>query len=368
MVTRDRDYGGRGFSRFVVHGATSDLNNGTICKKSGSISPTIRAIRGDDELLLENRGVLPMDVLADIFETIQLKGTFYFRTHFSPPWGTTVARHARAARFHCVVQGHCWIWVEGGVPVELSAGDFVLVPSGASHRLTDEPDRDAPPLETVLECAGYRGEALLALGQGDPAAATQLVCGHFTFGDGTDHAILRALPPLIRIRAAQRANRAWFNEALSLLVKQVFSNEPGALVAVTRLSEILFIEAIRFAGDDAPELRRLLDGFTDARIGRAIALVHKQPAHPWTVKELAREVGMSRTRFADRFHDLIGLAPMTYLTEWRLQRAAVALRTSHRSVAEIAYASGYVSQAAFTRTFKERFGRSPNAFRKAEND
>jgi AraC family transcriptional regulator, activator of mtrCDE len=309
-----------------------------------------------------------MDVLADIFETIQLKGTFYFRTHFSPPWGTTVARHAHAARFHFIMQGLCWIRVEGGGPVELSAGDFVLVPGGASHMLTDQPGGEAPPLETVLQCSGYRGEALFALGEGDPSAATQLVCGHFTFGNGTDHAILRALPTLIRISAEQRAKRAWFNEVLSLLVKQVFSNEPGALVAVTRLSEILFIEAIRFAGDETPELKRLLDAFADARIGRAIALIHKEPAHPWTVEELAREVGMSRTRFADRFHDLIGLAPVTYLTEWRLQRAAVALRTSHRSIAEIAYASGYVSQAAFTRTFKERFGRSPKAFRKAESD
>ena len=173
---------------------------------------------------------------------------------------------------------------------------------------------------------------------------------------------------LIRISAEQRAKRAWFNEVLTLLVKQVFSNEPGALVAVTRLSEILFIEAIRFAGHETPELKRLLDAFADPRIGRAIASIHKEPAHPWTVEELARKVGMSRTRFADRFQELIGLGPVTYLIEWRLQRAVVALRTSHRSVAEIAYASGYTNQAAFTRTFKERFGRSPKAFRKVEKD
>src|SRR5262249_44160766 len=118
-----------------------------------------------------------MDVLADIFETIQLKSTFYFRTHFSPPWGTTVARHAHAVRFHYIMQGRCWIRVESGVPVELSAGDFVLVPSGASHMLTDQPGSEAPPLETVLQCSGYRGEALFALGQGDPSAATQSSAG-----------------------------------------------------------------------------------------------------------------------------------------------------------------------------------------------
>ena len=172
------------------------------------------------------------------------------------------------------------------------------------------------------------------------------------------------MPTLIRISAQQRTKRAWLDEVLALLIKQVFNEEPGALVAVTRLSEILFIETIRLAGEEKSELKRLLDGFADARIGRAIALIHREPSHPWTVEELAREVGMSRTRFADRFRALIGFGPVTYLIEWRLQRAAAALRTSHRSIGEIAYASGYANQAAFARTFKEKFGKSPKAFRK----
>lgn len=309
-----------------------------------------------------------MDVLADIFETTQLKGAFYFRTHFSSPWGTTVPRQDRTARFHYVVKGRCYIQVEGGVPVELSTGDFVLVPNGAKHILTDEPNRHAPALETLLKCAGDHGESVFALGQGDPAATTQLVCGHFTFEHGTDHAVFRSLPNMIRISARQRTERVWFNEVLCLLVKQVFKNEPGAIVAVTRLSEILFIEAVRHAGDGAPELKRLLNAFVDARIGRAMALIHREPAHPWTVHQLAGEVGMSRTQFADRFQELVGMGPVSYLTEWRLQRAAVALRTTRRKIGEIACASGYVSQAAFARVFKERFGVSPKKFRKDLND
>jgi AraC family transcriptional activator of mtrCDE len=278
-----------------------------------------------------------MDVLADIFETIQLKGSFYFRTHFSPPWGTTVPRRRHAARFHYVVAGNAWIRAEGADAIHLSQGDFVMIPAGASHVLADRPRTDAPPLETVLESAGYRGDALLTVGHGDASAATQLVCGHFAFSEGADHAILRALPPLIRISAEQRQKRTWFAEVLDLLVRQVFNNEPGAIAAVTRFSEILFIEAIRFASDHTAELRRLLEGLSDARIGRSIALIHKEPAHPWTVDELAREVGMSRSRFADLFQELIGMGPVSYLIEWRLQRAAVALRTSHRTGAEIAY-------------------------------
>ena len=304
-----------------------------------------------------------MDVLADIFETIQLRGSFYFRTDFSPPWGTTVPSLGRAARFHYVVQGRCWIRVEDAQPVELSTGDFVLVPNGASHILSHGEMAEAPPLETVLEAANYRGEVLLAVGRGDPAAATQLVCGHLSFGEGADHAVLRALPTLVRISNAERVRRPWFDRVLQLLVAQVFNNDPGSIAVVTRLSEIVFIEAIRFAGDEAPELRRLMEAFADARVGRAVAAIHRAPARPWTVGALAREVGMSRTRFASRFQELIGTGPARYLTEWRLQRAVAALTTTRRTIAEIAHACGYTSPAAFTRAFADRFGQTPKQFR-----
>lgn len=307
-----------------------------------------------------------MDVLADIFETIQLRGTFYFRTDFSPPWGATVPHFGRVARFHHVVQGRCWIRVGTAEPIELSAGDFVLVPNGASHVLSHAPTEEAPPLETVLAAAGYQGETLFTVGVGDPTAATQLVCGHLTFGDGADHAILRALPSLIRIDNVERARRPWFDQVLRLLVSHVFSNHPGSIAVVTRLSEIVFIEAIRFAGDEAPALRRLIEAFGDARIGRAIALMHKEPAKAWTVDMLAREVGMSRTRFAEEFREIIGTSPVHYLTEWRFQRAIAALSTGLRPIGEIARECGYSSPAAFTRAFSEWFGRTPKAFRRNE--
>jgi AraC-like DNA-binding protein len=306
-----------------------------------------------------------VDVLADIFETIQLRGIFYFRTDFSPPWGTTVPHLGQVARFHHVVQGRCWIRVGQAEPIELAAGDFVLVPNGASHILSHTPNMKAPPLETVLAAAGYQGETLLAVGSGDTAAATQLVCGHLTFGNGADHAILRALPALIRIDNAERARRLWFDQVLRLLVSHVFSDHPGAIAVVTRLSEIVLIEAIRFAGDDAPDLRRLMQAFADTRIGKTVALIHQEPARAWTVDTLAREVGMSRTRFAEQFREMMGMSPVNYLTEWRLQRAIAALSTSRHPIGKIARECGYSSPAAFTRAFIKHFGRTPKAFRRA---
>lgn len=304
-----------------------------------------------------------MDVLSDIFETIRLRGSLYFRTDFSPPWGTTVPSLGRAARFHHVVHGHCFIAVGKDEPVRLEPGDFVVVPGGASHILSDTPRRDAPPLERVLELAGYNGERLVTVRGGNSAASTQLICGHFTFADGSDHPLLRALPSLIRIQAKSRQKRPWFDQVLRLLVDHVFSSHDGAEAVVSRLSEIVFIEAIRSAGDEAPELHQLVQGFTDPRVGRAVMLIHRDPARPWTVEDLAREAGMSRTRFANSFHDALGVGPIGYLSEWRLQRALQQLRISRRPIADIAYANGYASPAAFSRAFTDRFGASPRAWR-----
>ena len=309
-----------------------------------------------------------MDVLNDIFETIQLQGNFYFRTDFSAPWATTVPAFARAARFHHVVQGRCWCRVEGAEPLVLETGDFILIPNGASHVIADRPTEDAPALETVLSAVGYKGEALLTVGSGDPRAATQLVCGHLTFGAGADHPLLRALPPFIHIPHAIRVRRPWFDEVLRMLVGHVFNGHPGSIAVVNRLSEVLFIEAIRSAGDEAPRLRAMIEGFSDDRVGRAVALIHREPAKPWTVSTLAREIGMSRTRFAILFQDSIGMGPIGYLAEWRLQKAVAQLTTTRRSIGEIALASGYSSAAAFTRAFVERFGRTPRALRQAAPD
>lgn len=308
-----------------------------------------------------------MDVLSDIFETIKLRGTLYFRTDFTSPWGTTVPELGKAARFHHVVSGVCYISVSGAPPVRLQSGDFAIVPAGASHVLSGEPATQAPPLEEVLVRAGYRGEGVLALGAGNAAAGTQLVCGQFDFAHGSDHPLLRALPPLIVISAMARAERPWFDAVLRLLVDHVFKEHSGACGVVARLSEIVFIEAIRSAGDEAPQLRQLIQSFADPQIGQAVLLLHRDPKHNWTVEDLALSVGMSRTKFATSFHDAIGTGPITYLAEWRLQRAVQQLQSNRRSISEVAHANGYASAAAFSRAFAARFGTSPRDWRRGQS-
>lgn len=307
-----------------------------------------------------------MDVLNDILDTLDLKGVLYFRTDFSSPWGVTVPDLGQAARFHLVVQGGVHVALPAGRSADLGPGDLVLIPRGRAHILADGADRPAPPLETVIDRSGYDGEGVFVLGEADGKATTQMICGHFSFRSGADHPILRSLPDFLVVTAAMRARQPWLDEILRLVTHRVFSEEIGSAAAVTRLSEIVFIELVRASVVQSDEVAAILGAFRDRQIGRALQLIHARPADPWTVERLAAEVGMSRSRFAERFRDLMGTGPMSYLLDWRLQKALSLLDGSRASVQQIAAASGYQSAAAFTRAFAGKFGQAPTEYRRGQ--
>ena len=306
-----------------------------------------------------------MDVLDDILSSLALKGALYFRTDFSAPWATRVPDLKGAARFHLVVEGRCWVSVIGGAQITLGPGDLVLIPAGRSHILADGPTASAPPLESVLRDAGYDGGGVPVTGGGDETAPTQLICGHFTFRDGADHPLLRALPPQLLFTAADRAGSPWLDDVLRLLTRRVFEAGAGAATAVTRLSEAAFVEMVRHSAADAPEMTSILAALADRQIGATLSLMHARPHHVWTVESLAAEAGMSRSRFAEKFRTLIGMSPLAYLSEWRLQKALALLDAGRCSVQQAAAQSGYLSPAAFTRAFTAKFGASPTEYRRA---
>lgn len=303
------------------------------------------------------------DVLSDIFDTIRLRATLYFRTDYSPPWAIAVPNYRQAARFHLVIQGRCHVTLPSGHAVDLAAGDLILIPRGREHVLADAPGRTPAPLDRVAEEAGYDGGGVFVFGAGDSRASTQMVCGHFEFARGADHPLLRALPDAIVMTLADRARHPVLDETLRLVARLAFAENLGATTAMSRLSEVFFIEAVRAGIEQCPDLARVIAAMRDPQIGRALELVHNAPAEPWAVDRLATAVGMSRSRFAERFSDLVGVAPMAYVSEWRLQKALARLTETDGSIKEIAHATGYRSAAAFTRAFAQRFGVSPNGYR-----
>lgn len=299
-----------------------------------------------------------MDPLDDILETLAFKGALYFRTDFSGPWAVAVPEHPGAARFHLLVQGRVRASV-GPARIDLGPGDLLMIPRGRAHVLAaPESDPDQPAtLERVLADAGFDGAGALILGSGDPAASTQMVCGHFAFRPGADHALLRELPDHLHLSASARARAPWLDDALRLVARRMLEGGAGAAATVTRMSEIVFIETLRagLAGE-----ARMLAAFADPRLGRALRAIHADPARGWTLPSLAAEAGMSRTVFAERFREAAGAAPMAYLFEWRMQKALALLERGDRKVAAVAAATGYRSAAAFSRAFAQHFGRAPS--------
>lgn len=299
------------------------------------------------------------DVLSDVLDTVSVRGTLYFRTDFSPPFAIGVPPYGQAARFHLVVQGRCVVTLPGGEDVALAEGDLVLVPHGSAHVLSDRPGRPAAALEAVLAEAGYTGEGALVVGAGDPAASTKMICGHCTFADGADHPLLRALPSVLYIPASERARFPVLDDVLRLVTRLVVTDAPGVAASLTRLSELIFIEALRTGIERSEDLKRLASAVYDPQVGRALTLIHHRLDQDWTLESLAAEVGMSRSRFAERFQQLVGIGPMGYLADWRLQRARALLAEPRASVADVSRKVGYGSQAAFSRAFSRKFGHPP---------
>lgn len=307
-----------------------------------------------------------MDALSEILDVLQLRGSLYFRTAFTPPWSVAVPALGRAARFHLAVQGRCHIAIGENHAVTLEPGDMVLIPKGAAHVLRDRPGREPAPLEAVLQRAGYGGEGVLVYGGAAQAEGeTKLICGHLDFAEGADHPLLRALPDCLLVTAELRARAPLLDELMRLIARQMFAEAPGATASVKRLTEALFIEVIRVCADQDPALGGILEATADPRIGRALCLMHRGLERDWTLERLAREAGMSRSRFAERFQSLIGCAPMTYLSDLRLQKARTLLAQTGEPVQRVAERVGYRSPAAFSRAFSGRFGQSPRALRQA---
>ena len=307
-----------------------------------------------------------LDLLSDILTKLSLKGTLYFRTSFTEPWGIRVPCYENCARFHYVHRGECVVRVEGDDKVlRLAKGDLVLIPHGAAHVLNcrHSGPEEVLPLEDVLERSGYDGKGLLVYGGNDPDMETQLICGHFCLAKGSQHVLFERLPASIVISDYGTEAGGWLEATLRVIGAEAGSAKLGADLIALKMSEAIFAQAVRrFIEAEANE-NGALSGFADAHLARALTAFHQDPVLHWTVESLSREAALSRTNFATRFSEKLGITPMQYVTSWRMQIARAALVERNASVAEAADLCGYASEAAFSRAFKKEIGNSPAEYR-----
>ncbi len=310
-----------------------------------------------------------LDLLSDILTNMSMRGSLYFRTSFTKPWGVAVPSYENVARFHFVHRGNCLVRVNGVAdPISLNQGDLVIIPHGTSHDLYcgHEPERTIMPLDVVLERSGYEGSGVLVYGGEEPLSETQLICGHFSFDPKSRHILMERLPPYIHLtNYGERAGR-WMEATLRVIGEEAGGRKMGGDLIALKMSEAILAQAIRsfIEGSDAEESS--LGAFSDKNLSRALDAFHKAPAERWTVEALANVAGMSRTGFAVQFQKLMKMSPMEYVTGWRMEIAKRVLQKADASLTDAAESAGYASDSAFTRTFKKETGMTPAKFRKAE--
>jgi len=314
-----------------------------------------------------------VDVLSQVITTVRFSSSAFLDARVSAPWCMTsqitpddcqpygeTPRHIVA--YHYVVKGELFLSLPGSDPIALRSGDIVLLPNNDRHTLgsaiglTPEyvddaihPPRDNKPARLVIEGGG---------------ASCHIICG-FLGSDLPENPLLTSLPSLMTLDTNARSYGQWFGDSFVRAAEEFSLGGMGSNIVLSKLAELLFVEAIRQYMAQIPDTQTgWLAGLTDSKVGKALTLLHNDPAYSWTAEELAHAVGASRSAFADRFTHLVGLPPMRYLAQWRLQLAALRLRETAHGIGKIALEVGYESETAFSRAFKKTFSTSPGQWRK----
>lgn len=310
-----------------------------------------------------------MDALADVLKTIRLNTSTYFCTDFSSPWGMEVAKGDEGL-FHVVVSGECWLRVyPQEEAIHLQVGDIVAFPSGGAHSISDQKDSPTLPGDAVVAQiqAGNNPFHITANNEHSGPAHNTLMCGAFSYDTSVKHPFIRDLPCFIHIKAAQSRNSTWLNSLIHTLSLEARELNPGSTVMVDRLTEVLFIELMRHFMEEHAGQQLYLAALSDPQIGKALNLIHEEVTASWTVERLGEHVAMSRTAFTDKFANLVGMPPKTYLTNWRMQKAKGQLQAGNFSMIEISEAAGYSSEAAFSKAFKQFFGDTPGRIKRLQS-
>ena len=306
----------------------------------------------------------PSDPVGEALQFLRMNGAFYCRSELTAPWGLTLPPMPGYIWFHVVISGRLWLETDEDAQGSwIQPGDLALVPHGEGHVLGSEAGAPAPGiLDLERELVSDRYEILR---HGEGGAPTGLICGAVRFEHPAAENLMRTLPSTIHIESSGSPRLDWMESTLRLMAVEAGELRPGGEAVITRLGDILVIQAIRAWMDSDPAARTgWLGALQDPQIGRAISLIHRDPARDWTVASLADELAMSRSAFSARFTELAGEPVMRYVARWRMHVAVDALTEEGATVGELADRLGYRSEAAFSRAFKRVIGDSPGTVRR----
>ncbi len=319
---------------------------------------------------LLTRGYAVVDPLSDVMRAVRLTGAFFYMMETSSPWGVRAAPARdlvprilpyaeHLISYHIIVSGSCWAGVDGQPQVNLQPGDVIVFPQGDAHLMGSAPGIPAGAQFENTAPRRYPDTIRVGLEPRD----TAVVCGFLGCDVRPYNPLLTSLPRLMHVSGIAGG---WMSDFPQQVVAESRRGRVGSETMLTRMAELMFIEVVRRHVEQlSPQHSGWLGGLRDDVVGPALAALHKRPAHPWTLAELAGTIASSRTVLVDRFSDVIGVSPMQYLTRWRMQLAAGHLASRTAKVATIGALVGYDSEPAFSRAFKRETGVSPAAWRRA---
>jgi AraC-like DNA-binding protein len=319
---------------------------------------------------------MPTDALSDVLKAVRLTGAAFFDVVASSPWVAEQPTRemvlpkilpgaGHLISYHVVTDGSCYAARLGEEAVRLEEGEVIVFTKGDPHVMSSAPGMRAQPVtqaELDMATAGPL-PFFRRVGQDGPASV-KLVCGFLACDAQPFNPLLDNLPPIIK---AGGSDTSWLREFIRLARDESTNKRAGGESVLAKLSELMFIEVVRRHLESLPpEKAGWLAGLRDPSVGKALSAMHGRPAHPWTIDELARDAGASRSVLAERFAQLVGLPPMHYLANWRMQIAA-GLLSRGVNIAAIAAETGYGSEAAFSRAFKKMVGVPPSAWRQRDH-
>ncbi len=321
-----------------------------------------------------------MDVLSDVLLAVRLTGAVFFAVDARSPFVTespnvsairdhVLARAEHVIAFHVVTEGTCWAETidHGDPPVSLEAGDMVAFPGGDANVMSSAPGMRGNPDPSMWNRPPDRTLPFaLRMSRESTADRARFVCGFLGCDSRPFNPLLDALPRIVHSPVSEMS-RQWVASLLEAAVQTSGDESAGREAMLAKLAELMFVEALRSHLAHLPDTQRgWLAGVRDPQVGAALRLMHGRPADPWTLDRLARDVGMSRSAFAERFTVYVHIPPMQYLARWRLQLAARMLESGTVNVAQASSAVGYQSEAAFNRAFKRAVGEAPGAWRRGQ--
>jgi AraC-like DNA-binding protein len=316
-----------------------------------------------------------MDALSDVLRVVRLTGGVFVHAQFTAPWcvldhmtpqktaALPMKTPEHVVLYHYIVEGSLSSRVEGGPEQHFGAGDALMLPRNDQHILGSDLNREALPSSDLVTSS--IGGGMVGIQHGGGGEACRLVCGYLATNSAQGNPLFAALPRLLPFYAKDTPGSDWIRSTFKFAADEIAAGRPGSDTLLAKVSELLFVEAIRrYVEMLPPEQTGWLAGLRDPVIARVLALMHERLGEDWTVDKLGREAGLSRSTLAERFTKLIGEPPMQYLTNWRLQVAGDYLRNSAHSTERIAELVGYESAAAFSKSFRRVYGQPPSEWRR----